>query len=488
MKPEDRNVFLIDKGGVWLSKQRRRTITRVLWVSAALHVLGLAVFGSITILEALREETSVFVVPTPMRTYQPRQLEHQVRVQEQQRSASRPQVTPRLVSAKPSDLALPEIRIDPKSVTTSFQPQFKAVASGGVGIGMGQGYGLGGFGSGVSRFNFFGIRGRGARVAILLDASISMAEEDEQRGVTPRGIENYQRVKDRIDDVIGALGYETMFNVIVFAQTVGVWRNEMQVATDENREAVRTWLEPVNSRVAWDAVGFRDGLSSSPHGLPATGGTTRFDIALAKAFEQKADTVLVICDGDVWVTRDPTSEERAAYEAAMEKWRRDNRSALEQQARDAERARYEERRVWIPGQPAQPAQPARPAQPAVPGNPVIRERGGGGGGGRPAIPAQPAQPARPATPGRFEMQRVRVDQPRQVQTSPQPRSPGSTIWTVDDYHRHVDLLYESFYKEEGRSMPVIHVIGYRSARTDSSFLSQFVRNYGGEFRRVSTVR
>ena len=482
MKKEDRNVFLVDKGGLQLSKQRRRTITRVLWVSAALHVLALAVFGSITILEALREETSVFVVPTPMRTYQPRQLEHQVRVQEQQRSASRPQVTPRLVSAKASDLALPEIRIDAKSVTTSFQPQFKAVASGGVGIGMGAGYGLGGFGPGVSRFNFFGIRGRGSRVAILLDASISMAEESEERGVTERGIENYQRVKDRIDAVIGALGHETMFNVIVFAQSVGVWRSEMQVATDENREAVRTWLEPVNSRVAWDAVGFRSGTTNSEHGLRATGGTTRFDIALAKAFQQKADTILVICDGDVWVTRDATSEERAAHEAAMERWRRDNRRALEDQARDAERARYEERRVWIPGQPAQPA---RPAQPAVAGSPVIRERGGSGGGGRPAIPAQPA---RPATPGRYEMQRVRVDEPRQVQTTPQPSLPGTTTWTLDDYHRHVDMLYEAFYKEEGRSMPVIHVIGYRSAHTDSGFLNRFVRNYGGEFRRVSSIR
>jgi hypothetical protein len=93
-----------------------------------------------------------------MKTYEPRKLEFKVKVSKQQRSSSRPSMSPRMVSTKMSDIALPEIKVDPKIVKTSFQPKFKAVSGAGLGAGLGTGYGIGGFGTGVSSSRAAAIR------------------------------------------------------------------------------------------------------------------------------------------------------------------------------------------------------------------------------------------------------------------------------------------------------------------------------------------
>jgi len=454
MKAKQPNLFLTGIGYYQLSKQRKKTLRQVLWISIGIHVVGLLIFGSLTILESFRDEPTTFVAPTPMKTYEPRELEHKVKVQQKQRSSSRPQVRPRLVSAKESALALPEITIDPKIATTSFQPQFKSVTGVGVGVGLGTGHGLGGFGTGVSNFDFFGIRGRGTRIAILLDLSLSMAEEDAERGVTEKGIEKFNMVRNRIQQVIDAMNPGAMFNVIVFAQTAGAWKDELQVATTENKNAVKEWLAPFNSRADERFLGYTRGLSSGQHGLPATGGTTRFDVALELAFKQGADTILVIADGDVWVTRNHTPEELAAHQRERERWEKDNKHNIE----DARHARYEERRVWVAARDAQQA--------------VLRERDG--------------QRARAAREGQWVTRRVRVDGPARP-TEAAPRLEPA-VWSVEDYHEHIRLLHAKFYKPEGRPTPVIHVIGYRSDRDDGRFLQHFVRTYNGQFRRVTSVR
>jgi len=459
MSKKQPNLLLTGLGYYQLSAQRKKTLRQVMWISIGIHAVALLVFGSLTILDAFRDEPAVFVAPTPMKAYEPRELEHKVKVQQKQRSSSRPQVRPRLVSAKESSLALPEIIIDPKIATTSFQPQFKTVTGVGVGVGLGTGHGLGGFGTGVSNFDFFGIRGRGTRIAILLDLSLSMAEEDQEKGVTQKGIEKFEMVRNRIQQVIDALNPGAMFNVIVFAQTAGGWKEELQVATTENKAAVKEWLAPFNSRPDPNYLGFTRGSSSSQHGLPATGGTTRFDVALEMAFKQGADTVLVICDGDVWVTRNHNPEELAAHRRAIERWEKDNRHDIRDRASANENARYEERRVFVAGRSAQDA--------------VLRERGG--------------QEARAATEGRWETRRVRVDGQPNPRVEPAPKL-DPAIWTVADYHEHIRLLHEKFYKPEGRPKPVIHVIGYRSDRDDGRFLQQFVRVYNGQFRRVTSIR
>ncbi len=451
-----RSALLSGWGYYKLGEHRRRQLARIAAATLGVHLAGLALFGGYVVLSTMRDEPAIFTVPPPVRTYEPRQLEHKVRVQQRQRSSSRPSVVPRIVSTRVSDLALPEVTTDPKLVTSTFQPRFRAVSGRGLGAGLGTGYGTAGFGEGVSNIDFFGIQARGERIAIILDASVSMAEETEELGVTERGIAQYAMVKARVGRVIDALAPGTLFNVVVYAQTASVWRDEMQYATDLNKRQAREFIAPFNSTADWNRVGHTSGVSSLPYGLGshASGGTTRFDLALSLALKGGADTVLVICDGDVWTTKAPSPEELRAHQAAMEAWQQ-RTASMQTQSSPAE-TRTE--RVWIEAQPAQEA--------------VIRERGG--------------RQARAATEGRWVERTVRVGGggPR---LPPRPSLP-SGVWTLADYQRHIEALHEQFLKPRGRGLPVIHVIGFRSGREDSDFLRRLARAYRGQFRRVDRVR
>lgn len=442
------NLLLSGLGFDSLSQERRKWLLRIFLISLGLHVVGLAVFGGIRVLEALREETAIFEVPPPTRTYEPRQIEHRVRVQQQQRSASRPQVRPRMVSTRPSALALPDIQVDPQLVTARFQPNFKAVSGTGLGVGMGTGHGLGGFGDGVSQFDFFGIRGRGSRIAIIVDLSISMVMESYELGVTEVGLRDFERVKQHVGRVIDALSESSMFSVIVYAEAVSAWRPEMQVATDSNKREAKRFLEPFNSSMS--NLGHRSGnFTRSEHGLQtAIGGMTRLDLALTKAFIQGADTILKISDGDAHVLRRPTDAERETHRAEVARW--------QQQQERAGPGEYVEERVWVPAQEARAA--------------IIRERG--------------AVAAREAREGRWEVRRVR----RGGGGGRAPQLP-EPIWNFDTFVQHMELLYEQLYKPEGRPPPVLHIIGYRTDEREwVRFNRDLARRFRGNYRRVDAIR
>jgi hypothetical protein len=138
-------------------------------VSAAVHLGILMSAGAIVISHIFYNKESTFVgQPAPLKTFNPKTLEFRVKVSKRARSSSRPSMQPRLVSTSlKSSIALPEIKMDSKAVKSSFAPNFKAIAGGGMGfgVGLGTGYGLGGFGNGVSDIDFMGIRAKGERVA-----------------------------------------------------------------------------------------------------------------------------------------------------------------------------------------------------------------------------------------------------------------------------------------------------------------------------------
>ncbi len=441
------SIIISGLGYYRLSEQRKRSLLISLSIGLVLNLIALAIFGSWVFFSVSRQEETVFVAQPPARTYEPRDIEHRVQVQRRQRSSSRPAVTPRMVAMAPSDFSLPEIEVNPEAVSTSFQPRFRAVTGSGMGMGLGTGHGMGGFGLGVSQFDFFGIRGRGERIAIILDVSISMAEETEELGVTEHGVAQFERVKSRVNEVIDALAETTMFNVIVYAETASAWREEMQVATDGNKREAKQFIAPFNSRVSWDAVGHDTGITHLDAGLgsQATGGTTRFDLALSLAMKSKPDVILVICDGDVWTTKAHSPEEVQAHRRAVEEWERRHGAALAQQETRTER-------VWVEGRPAQEE--------------VIHERGG-----RRAAEAQE---------GRWVERRVTTGP-----SVPARPSLPTAVWTFEDYQRHIEKLYAEFLEPSGLAMPTIHVIGFRSGREDSDFLRRLARTFDGQFRRVA---
>jgi hypothetical protein len=426
---------MLGAGFARLSARQRRVLYSVVGVSLILHVGGLAVFGGWIIMREHTEERTVFVAPPPIKTYEPRQLEHRVKVQKRQRSSSRPAMMPRLVSAKTGTINLPQINVNPKIITTSFQPQFKAVSGAGLGVGTGTGYGVGGFGQGVTDFNFFGIRGRGDKIAILVDISVSMVEEE--RG----GPAGYLRVRQRINEVIEKLDEAAMFSVVVFADAAETWKPAMLIANPDNRNAAMSWFRRYNAEGNY---GLTSGnVEAANLGLPAIGGTTRLDLAITAAFQQGADTILIISDGQPRVEKGSDAGAQKAYEQKLAEWQQKNADALA-------KAEMVEQKVWIDGYDGK-----------------IREGG----------------PQGPASKGRWETRRVRVGVPHG-----QPVAPEPVYWTLEDFLEHLRRLNDAVYAKNGKKSPVVHCIGYQIDSKGGDFLRRLSHTYKGTYRRVTSLR
>lgn len=443
--------FGIDK----LSAQRRKTLRLVFIASITLH-LGIAViFGSYKFAQAMLPEKTVFETPKVTKTYEPRKLEFKVKVQQQQRSSSRPSMMPRMVTTRLSNIALPEIKMDPKIIKTSFQPKFKAVTGTGLGAGLGTGYGVGGFGTGVSAFDFFGIKGRGDRIVILMDVSVSMVEEE--RG----GERGYQRVKDRIGKVVDALSAGALFNVICFADAASSFEKEMVVANEDNKTKAKLFTRTFNTPGNY---GLTSGnIQPSDIGVTAAGGTTRLDLALTAAFEQGADTILIISDGLPKVRKGLSQKQYEDHAKMAANWNKQNAGAIQQweSAMASYTPQEVEEKVWIPPQAARP--PSR----------------------GPLKEGQAVDNGSPAVEGHWAV-RKRVLNPAPARPSPPPL-PDPGWWSLTDFLQHFKLLHEAVYVKKGKKLPVVHAIGYSIDKEGGSFLKTLTEVYHGRYRRVTKI-
>ncbi len=432
-----------------LAAKRAKQLSRLSLASlVGVLLLGGATAG-IVVFTSLREAPPTFTTPPPSRTYEPKQLEHKVKVQKRQRSSSRPAVVPRIVSTKPSDISLPEVKMDPKLVTTSFQPKFKAVSGKGLGAGLGTGYGTSGFGEGVSSVNFFGIQARGERIGVLVDVSISMVEDE--RG----GIPGFMRVKARVGEVVDALKEGTLFTVIAFADGCNEMSTELKHANAATRNEAKAFIRPYNIEGNY---GLENGnYNGSSHGKHATGGTTRLDLAIGAAMDMGCDTLLIISDGMPLVEKEPTAAQLQAHQAKLAQWQASTANFV------ATPGHME--RVWVPPQPARPAIPAS-KQPLKEGQPPPRD-----------IPAQPARE------GHWEERMVGG-----TKRPPPPPAPKAGHWTLADFTEHIDLIYEAVYKPQGRKKPSVHTIGYQIDKEGHAFLQSLARQYHGQYRRVQSLK
>jgi hypothetical protein len=474
----------------WLREWRARRkkpaslateVSRSFFASLVFHGILLLVAAVFVISHIFYNRESTFTgQPPPTKSYEPRKVELKVKVTRQQRSSSRPSMAPRLVAAKESThLALPEIKMDAKLVTTTFQPKFKAVTGRGLGAGLGTGYGTSGFGEGVSSVNFFGIQTKGERIAILVDVSISMVEPEKG------GVAGYMRVKERVNDVVSALKDGTLFNVVAFADGCSTMESKMVFASNETRKKAKQFLAPFNSSET--SLGLDAGNYAGGNGKPAAGGTTRLDLAIGAAMRDGADTILVISDGLPEVRKNSDPAQQQAFQQQMDQWQKQNAGAIaaaQQQAAVYERAAAAiapppPRQVWVPPTPARPPRPPSAAPKGVirEGQPPPR-----GDPGDPGAPAQPGhwttvQDPAPAPPG---MARPAMPQP--------PAMPPPGNWKIPDFVEHVNLIYEAVYKKNGLKMPQISCIGYQIDKDGGAFMNDLSRQFKGQYRLVRKMK
>jgi hypothetical protein len=453
------------KGPPSLKKAASRSIV----ASLILHGTLLLVATIFVISHIMYNRESTFKgQPPPAKTYEPRKVELKVKVSRQQKSSSRPSMAPRLVSSRESaHLALPEIKVDSKLVSTTFQPKFKAVTGKGLGAGLGTGYGTSGFGEGVSAINFFGIQGKGERIAIMVDVSVSMIETGEKAG---KGFTDYMRVKQRVGAVVDSLKDGTLFNVIVFADACSEMEPKMVFANNETRKEAKQFIQPYNTDR--NNYGLTSGNFHGSGGLRAAGGTTRMDLALAAAMKDGADLIMIITDGLPEVKKILEPEQMEAYNAMRSNWATANAGAVA--AAQANMQAYQAQvaampatavRVWVPEQPARPPRPAElkegarpdPGSPAVSAHWETHVQTPSVGGGPPAMPAPPPPP-----------------------------EPG--MWHLPEFIRHVTLMYEEIYKPKGLKPPVICMIGYQTDKEGDMFMRQMAATYKGQYRLVSSMK
>lgn len=160
-------------------------------------------------------------------------------------------------------------------------------------------------GKGTSQVNFFGIKSAGKRVAFLIDAEKYMLTD--QRGGYPA----YQIVKEEIAGMIGKMGLETRFNVVLFEENnLSAFSDKLLPATAANKGKVSEWLEPVNRE--YEKLGLRaikyPILPVKSEVEPVKTNYLRGYLrAIQYALEQDVDTVFLICSGyrGMWVPRDP---------------------------------------------------------------------------------------------------------------------------------------------------------------------------------------
>lgn len=444
---EPRNPPRPETGSSRLAEIRRKALLTLLGVSGGLFILAGLVLGAIVVLRPVLSSPVYDIWAHPqLKTYDPREQVHRVKVQRLQKSSSRPQITPRMIANRPAQTELPELPMDPQVVKTTFQTDFKP--GGGFGDGVDRGLGPKGFSRGpVSEIEIGPLRFPTEKLAILVDVSESVVEP------AMGGIRGFARVKERVNEVIDSLSHETMFNVIVFADAASAWQSKLAVATDVNKSAAKLWLQPFNA--SEDHKGLVTGnLEPSPLGVKAAGGTTRLDLALTAAFDNRADAILIIGDGSPRVRKILSGDERTAWNKMQDDWRKQHGDAVTEVAEsggggsEPERTRRE--RVWVPEIGHDSGRP-------IGGQWEWREvpAGGGGGGG-----SRPPGPPRPVLPDDFQW------------------------WTLADFIRHFSILQEELYTRRGIPPPVVHCIGYRVDDEGKAFLKGFTEYYKGQYRTV----
>lgn len=433
-----------------LESRRSKLLRYVLLGSLGVHVLAGVIFGSIKLVQYFSKEEVVFEAPPPAKTYEPRKVELKVKVQKRQRSSSRPAIVPRMLSTRPSNISLPEIKVDPKVVSTTFQPKFKAVSGKGLGAGLGTGYGTSGFGEGVSSINFFGLSARGERIAILVDVSVSMVEEE--RG----GPAGFTRVRQRLADVVKSLKDGTLFNVVVFADACSTMSPKLVYASEETRKQARDFLNAYNTEGNYglDSGNFH----GTSIGVKATGGTTRLDLAISAAMMQGADTIMIISDGLPEVEKPVDDGAMKSYYSRLEQWKTSNAQAIANYERAVANAPV--RKVWVPPQPARP-----------PSNPKTLKEG---------VKPDPGAPARP---GYWrEVRDGGVSRPEP------PPPPAAGKWNLNDFITHMNAIYDKEYRPKSLKMPQVHCIGYQIDKPGGDFLNGLSRHFKGQYRLVRKLR
>ncbi|MGB0371422.1 MAG: hypothetical protein ACPGN3_08725 [Opitutales bacterium] len=295
-----------------MARKKKKNVKMMvaLSVGAVLNILILLLLGGLTVYRYTVKDSIQLEAPPPLERLElTRVVYNQSMAKDREKKSARPRQK-RITVANINNIAAPEIQNLAGGMNIA------------VNVDVGDDEGLGGLGElggsfrqmGESAVDFFGVQASGERVIIILDVAPSMLSVE--RGDIP----GFNKVKERLGTIVDSLNSATLFNVFVYSSGLDVMSNNLVLANAENKMRARRFIEPY-----WKAEngrflpGHRKGVylrNYEPEiiGPAHIGGSSRIDLALLAAFEQKADAVFLITDGTPNYRREFKKDEIDDYE------------------------------------------------------------------------------------------------------------------------------------------------------------------------------
>jgi Flp pilus assembly protein TadD len=210
------------------------------------------------------------------------------------------QITPTAMPTPTAVAAAPSRAITAAGISSISLPDFESKSDGPIAMDiattdLGASFAMPFSPKGTSQVNFFGIKSQGRRVAFLIDVERYMLTDP--RGGYPA----YEIVKNEIAGMIGKLGLETYFNVILYeGSAVSAYSDKLLPATTSNKDKIRDWLYPVNrdfEKLGLRPIGYPVQTVSSEVEPVEAQHLSGYLRAIQFALETDVDAVFIICSG-----------------------------------------------------------------------------------------------------------------------------------------------------------------------------------------------
>lgn len=287
----------------------------------------------------------------------------------------------------------------------------------------------------ASNVAFFGIKEKGRRVALILDASPSMVFT--QRG----GKEAYDKLKEELVTMVNKLEPTTEFNVFVFENDVDRFKPGAVPATGDIKSEFKRWIAPYMEK----ETGVRLKNYTSDR-LAGYRGTSRMDLALTGAFEMGADVIFVLSDGVPSVRRPPTEKELAEWQEIRD----DNKEEIEewQKERDEYYSKYGD---------------------------IIKEM------------REKLRQQNKSVNNRTSERQHWIEGYKGIPSRPEGRAPRGTwkpnpSFSQEELSEMLDVLVQDLYIPAGIDRPSINIVGYAVEDDDRDWLKDMARSFKGKYR------
>ena len=267
--------------------RRRNIIVTVIVASVALHVLAALLAGLWIVARYLLPTPATFEVKREIRIAA-EERQHRMNMEQFDALKPKPTFADKMSTARPAEFSLPDLPAMPLDALAALDPGDLVSGridtfAGAAGAGAGTAAGGGGRGSAVS---FFGISDLATRVIIVIDVSGTMFERQPGK---------FDSVKAEASKLVGGLGINTLFNVIIYEGGSVALFPDPQPASESNKARADAWIAKVDG-------GGRKSFKSTYRRMGTVlyeGGGTRTDTALKQALSMQPSTVFLISDGEM---------------------------------------------------------------------------------------------------------------------------------------------------------------------------------------------